>query len=259
MGLDVYLYKYENKPETDRLENEYTVFSESIYEKEGKYDDMTTQKKDDLYNKTKEYATQLGLNEWGSDEVNKKRIEMDSPIDKEHYFKIGYFRSSYNGGGINRVLENLGLPGLAEILGYNDEYCFQPDWGQALQKCEEVIKALESKAGYRCFHVGPNIFSQPECKSEKTAVEIFLKELSEKKEMDGGYSNNKGEFFQNEPLKVLALIPGTFEIFKEIPCTYVITESENTWYVTALKIVKETIEYVLSQPDQDKYWLHWSS
>ncbi len=30
------------------------------------------------------------------------------------------------------------------------------------------------------------------------------------------------------------------------------------WYLQALEIVKETIEYVLAQPDRDRFYLRWS-
>jgi len=35
-------------------------------------------------------------------------------------------------------------------------------------------------------------------------------------------------------------------------------ENGLSWYVHALEIVKETIEYVMKQPDQNLYYLHWS-
>jgi hypothetical protein len=35
--------------------------------------------------------------------------------------------------------------------------------------------------------------------------------------------------------------------------------SDLEWYVQALDIVVETIEYVLAKPDKEKYYFHWSS
>jgi hypothetical protein len=235
MGLDIYLYKYENKAETDRLEKEYETTSEAN-------------------------LNELGLNNLGSDEINKVQINIDSPIDKEHYFKIGYFSSSYNERGINTILGDLGVPGLYDIFEPNDEYCFQPDWGSALQRCNQSIDLLEKKENYRCFSITPNMFEQPKCDSEKQAFEIFFTELDIKNSSFTRYSNNKGHFYPQNPLKIYALIPGTKNDFlKNEPCTYVITEGDNNYYLTALKIVKETIEYVLNQSDKEKYYLHWSS
>ena len=54
------------------------------------------------------------------------------------------------------------------------------------------------------------------------------------------------------------MIPGTFKILNEMSCVYVVTESDNTWYIQALEIVRDTIKYVLSKEDKEKYYLHWS-
>lgn len=35
-------------------------------------------------------------------------------------------------------------------------------------------------------------------------------------------------------------------------------ENATDWYLEALEIIKETIEYVLMQPDRDKFYLRWS-
>jgi hypothetical protein len=61
-----------------------------------------------------------------------------------------------------------------------------------------------------------------------------------------------------EPLKVLAMIPGIQTVLGTRPCIYVVTESDNTWYLQALEVVRETIEFVLSQEDKELYYLHWS-
>ena len=37
-----------------------------------------------------------------------------------------------------------------------------------------------------------------------------------------------------------------------------IVEGDNDWYINALEIVKETIEYVLGKDNIDQYYLHWS-
>lgn len=259
MGLDVYLYKYENKPKTDRLESEYETVSESNWNENGGCSNLSDEQKEAVRQKNKSLAESLGLDEYGDDKINKVCIKMDSTIDKDHIFKIGYFRSSYNDGGINRVLENLGVPTLYDIFEAGDEYCFQPDWERALERCCQAIAELEGKGNYACFKSAPNMFSPPECESEQRALEIFVEEVKNNGSFEQ-YSNLKGAFYQRKPLKVLALIPGTDSMLgRTMPCTYVVIEGENAWYLTALKIVKETIEYVLSQSDINKYYLHWSS
>jgi len=54
------------------------------------------------------------------------------------------------------------------------------------------------------------------------------------------------------------MIQGKEKIFGERDCVYVVTESDNSWYLQALEIVRETIEYVLSRENKEQYYLHWS-
>lgn len=270
MGLDVYLYKYENREETERLEKQYSDFSESNWSKAGEYEKLTETQKDELRKEDEDYAKSLGLKRDG-DDPRKECIELPSSKYPDHYFKVGYWRSSYNGGGINRIMANLGLPGLSEIVGRDedDEYVFSPDWQMSLIRVKQAIEALKAKGNYRCFNFSWNGFSDPrECKvtDEQTALAKFLEEQARDNKTMDGYSNSAGEFHFNG-LKVYGIIHGVSEdIVSKIqgrsvslPSAYIITEGENEWYIQALEIVQETIEYVLSQPDVDKYYLHWSS
>jgi hypothetical protein len=75
MGLDVYLYKYENKSETDRLEKEYEVISEKNWNDAGGYENMTEERKDEVRIKNKEIAGEMGLCEYGEDNKNKTKIK----------------------------------------------------------------------------------------------------------------------------------------------------------------------------------------
>lgn len=258
MGLDVYLYRYENKKETDERENKYQEFSDKLWEEAGEYDKLTQEKKDEINEKCKTYAKSIGLNEWGNDDLGKSNIEENSTLYPDHMFKIGYFRSSYNSGGINRILRNLELPDLEEIMGYNDEYVFQPNWGTTLENVNSVISKLKETPAYRVESVSGNIFRETSIKSESEALKVFLKEIEKNKESKYSYSNSDGHFYMDEPIKVLALIPGKQTILGERECTYVVTESDNTWYIQALEIVKETIEYVLNKENKEQYYLHWS-
>lgn len=258
MGLDIYLYRYENYEDTVAREKQYEDQSEKNWDVGGKYESLSDSQKDDIREKNKAFALSIGLDEHGSC-PNKIKIEQDSEIDKEHYFKLGYFRSSYNDSGINRILKNLNVPGLYEIFNPNDQYEFQPDWNKSLENCNKSIKLLESKGNYRCFDVSANIFgNNPICKTEKEALDLFIEETKRKGGMESYYCA-KGHFFLDEPLKVLGLLVGTHSILaKEIPCTYIVYEGENQSYINALKIVRETIEFVLSKNDKEKYYLHWS-
>lgn len=96
---------------------------------------------------------------------------------------------------------------------------------------------------------------------------------------DGNYSNRDGEFNLKESLKVVAFIPGTNSVLGTQPCTYVVYKKadeeletdikvgqvtskldrkEKDWYLQALEVTRETIEYVLSKPDPQNYYVHWS-
>lgn len=73
------------------------------------------------------------------------------------------------------------------------------------------------------------------------------------------YSNSIGTFYLENPIEVLATIPGTENMFRTRDCTYIITKADNTWYIEALEIVKSTIEFVLDKKDIEKYYLAWSA
>lgn len=266
MGLDVYLKKYDNKELSDELEEKYEDFLKKNYLEYGDYDNMTEEQKKEARGKNKEYAEKLGLDDWGRDSKNIEDVEFDSEIDKEHYFKIGYFRSSYNESGINRVLSDLDLPTLNCIFQPNDEYCFRPDWERCLLEISKLIKDLQNKPNYRCEKVSYNEFSghPNNCKidNSKEAMKIFLNEIDKERNDDSfqSYSNKDG-LFHLKGIKVYGIIQGVNKRFfsdEKLPCNYLITKGENDRYITALKIVKETIEFVLKQKDSQKYYLTWS-
>lgn len=269
MGLDIYLYRYENRQATEELEAQHNEKSEANWTSAGKYDDLTDDVKDRIRAENKAMAVSMGLNE-GGDDPRKQCIEIQHPKYPDHYFKIGYFRSSYNGGGINRVLSNLGLPDLYELFNRDNEsaYVWAPDWTMCMVRVNEVIEKLRAAPNYCCFEVDANEFSDrklPATQGEALAIAVAkLKEATSFGE--DGFSNIDGHFFPNG-IKVFALLPGQRQsIFGALhkvdakrATTYVVTESENEWYVQALEIVRDTIQYVIDQPDKDKYFLHWSS
>lgn len=259
MGLDIYLYRYDNFNDTQEREKKHRDYSEALWNNAGDYDTLTDEIKSEVRAKDEAYAAELGLDKWGSDETHKVSIEEDHPDFPDHYFKIGYFRSSYNEGGIERILRNLNLPTMSDCFNYNGDYNFKPDWEESLKNVEDLIIKFEAKGGYRVSSVSSNIFRvENDIKSESKALEIFLNEKERNPNCDYNYSNAQGEFSFFEPKKVLALIPGTSKIFREQDCVYVITESDNTWYINALKIVRDTCKYVLSKEDKEQYYLHWS-
>lgn len=275
MGLDVYLKKYENFSDAKKREDEYQKLSSKNWDNGKKYEDLTQEEKEDLRNKDLEIAKSLGLDKYGSvSKTECEDIEMKHEKYPDHYFKIGYFRSSYNNEGIEHVLENLQVGGLYEIFERkrDDEYEFQPKWEEALRRVEKSISDLndiiKNENNYYCFKVSYNEFSgnpnDNQIDSEQKAMKSFL-EVKEKHVniQSENFSNSVGEFFFKEPLQVIALIQGVnkrFFVNEKLPCTYVVCKHENlNWYLQALEIVRDTIAYVLSQPDVEKYYLCWSA
>ena len=275
MGLDIYLYKYENKERTGSLEDQYEKQSEVIWG-DKKYEDMTDAEKDGARTRCKEFALSLGLDEDGNDPA-KQKIEIDSAKYPDHYFKVGYFRSSYNDGGLNRVLGNMVGEDLYSIFGRgnNDDYSFQPKWEtvklnalNTIKKFDEFVETNDgsyrvSEFGYNEFSGSPNSFPVD---NERKALDVFLDELKKDKKRTHDdsrwYENIHGSFFFGKPKEVVAIISGVKKrifVDEKLPCSYVVWKDDVSWYRWALEIVVETCDYVLSQPDQDKYYLHWSS
>jgi hypothetical protein len=194
---------------------------------------------------------------------------MNSTIDPEHLFKLGYFRSSYNGGGINHVLENRIGKTLYDIFPESVDSWFSPNWARALINVDQVIKEFDEsiwKFGtYDVFQIS-SIFLEPTIHSEKEALDAFFEEINKEGFVspfgEGAYSNRVGHFYP-KGLNVRAIILGESNIWKKSPSVFVITEDEKgldlEWYRTALKIVRETILYVLGQAYPENYGLSWSA
>lgn len=266
MGLDVYLNRYTDFKKSKANEKAYDTLSEKLFSAlEGVEDaELVRQAREGIQDKLNEKAKKLGLGEYGEDITYRTRIERDSVLHPDHYFKIGYFRSSYNSGGINSVLRDLGIPDLYDIFEHdNDESEFCPDWNSALRTVNKSIELLNKDKGYRIETVSANMFSPDDVpQSPAAALEIFKQQVKERpKNKDFQcYSNKAGEFYlDNAGLKVHGMIPGK-DMFQR-PCTFIIYKPKdaNKFYLQALEIVKETIEYVLTQDNPQEYYLSWSA
>jgi hypothetical protein len=265
MGLDIYLSYYRDYNQSKANEKKYEIISEDIWNevKEQEGEDLCEKTKKRVCDYLNKEAEKLGLCEWGEDITHRDRIELDSKLYPEHGFKIGYFRSSYNGSGINNLLRDLGIPDLYDIFCHDDdEYEFVPDWANALNVVQEAIVQLKKDKGYRVETISANMFSPDDvAKNPLEAMELFKKQLNEKKSKDfNWYSNKDGHFYMdNKGLEVHGLIPG--KDFIDRPCTYVVfkVKDGNKYYLQALEIVKETIEYVLAQENPQAYYLRWSA
>lgn len=276
MGLDVYLYRYDNLELYNKIETEMEKGSEEIWDSEIKalgkanYNDLNADEKkniqftEELFRDEKEKE----LRQAGS----KKQIEINSFIYPDHLFKIGYLRSSYNDGGLNSLLRRTLGKDLYYVFSPNNQYRFSPDWINCRYRATELLnsfdKFVKEQDNYFTIteRITPSAATHPA--SETEALKLFIDELNKHKGFKypggGSYHSGLGSFFLDEPIKASAFMVGTtkssFSSNSE-NCVYVIYKNEEgyTWYRQALEITIETIDWVLSKPDQDKYALHWSS
>lgn len=262
MGLDVYLYKYADFEETRRKEKEYDEYSESLWASR-LYVDIPEEEREEIRKKEHKFKTSLGI----GDDNNSMRecIELPSSKYPTHQFKIGYFRSSYNDSGINRILDTVCGKTLGDIFKsaeIADSYYIKPNWENALRVTEDLILKLTDHM--RKINVSVSTVDIPIGGSSKLptstkeALTAYIEEfLRGRVPFDGAYSNSVGLFSIKSAQKVKALIPG---LRYSRPCVYIIHEETSfSWYIESLEIVKETIEYVLAQPDNQKYYFHWSA
>lgn len=256
MGLDVYLHKCDNLAKKRDLETQYEKKSDELWSVHEKYEDYTEEEKEEVREQSKEYALSLGLNEDG--EYPEEDFEFDSKDYPEHYFKVGYFRSSYNDSGINSVARRYNLPDLYDIFAVDDEYIIVPDWDACLKRVESAIEKWGNNQDnkYDCFDVSG--FLPERVDSEKEALEAFKSELERHENSDYKSFSNKNGVFYLDGVEAVAFIHG--KKFNT-ECLYVVYKADQEnykWYVNALEIVKETINFVLAQPDKEKYYLRWS-
>jgi hypothetical protein len=293
MGLDVYLYHCSNRPAAKAAEDAANEAAEDLWQEiccnngTEEWDKVKESDKDRRYKvyKAKKKAIESTFGVVDGEHKDNTKIKNNSALYPDHMFKIGYFRSSYNEGGIDRIMRNLGLPTLSNLFRVTDgEYEFTPDWKTSLTRTVDAITRytahLNGKSGdLAVTKVVGNMFSDPTewPSSEAAALKIVERELekydpSKKDDFStGNYSNRDGEFIFGDPLEVVAMIPGTREsIMAKLhsqssmeAVTYIVYRKkretgEKDWYLKALEIVKETIEWVLGQSDPENYYFHWS-
>jgi hypothetical protein len=210
------------------------------------------------------------------DPAPEEKVQHDSRVHPEHMFKVGYLRSSYNEGGIERVLATQTGKGLHYVFfgdvddGY--EYLVRPDWGACLKRAIEARDALalhvNEHGAFGISRVAPNSFCLPpkDVDSEEKAMAIFREKWKERKPdhpFGNSFSTGAGEFRLDEPMQVVAMIHGIDSMLARLgapprECLFVVYKRDMTWYQQALEIVVEMIEWVIGQPDAQKHFLHWS-
>ena len=298
MGLDVYLHRsrhsrarHEELAEIANTTNTEVAerFHVNIHvlpdaEQEAAREEAQKKVADALIAKAKEYPGELRyVPRWNMIEVEEDKIEIDSTIDPDHLFKIGYFRSSYNDGGINNILRrHLGDEyDLSYIFNVQNDSTIFPDWQEAKVRVRWMIEQYEASRR-DCPADVMTVGVHDLIVDEKQALAAFKDEFAEFKKRGKGflsYSNRKGffdmrAFAGDEAPKIVAVIPGARQnILAALqgippeksmePCAYVIFANENSdnepdHYLTSLKIVEETIDYVLASGAPEEFYLYWS-
>ena len=258
MGLDVYLYQYDDFAATQAAERESEMFGESLW-KGLKYESTPEAQKDAIRAKSAAHAATLGLDEWGDDKTRKRKVKIDSAKYPEHMFKIGYFRSSYNSGGINAVTRDLVGMDLHDIFAPNGEYILTPDWVAAREIAVAFHRKLSNAPKLRCETISANPFGPAAKMTASQAISATETERSRPSPFgEDGYSNGVGHFY-GKGLSIVAAIPGVDSfIGRNRDVVHLVYEDSLEWYLQAAEIVIETIDYVLTRPDIASYRLHWS-
>jgi hypothetical protein len=286
MGLDVYLHRYDDLAAYEKLAKEEDEFSKKAWDIGKPYDQMTQAEKDACSAKTDQWRKDHGFE--GDDPPGRKRIDLPSTTDSKHIFRIGYFRSSYNDGGLNTYMRHRGLPDLYSIFpeaNQKDAYRFVPDWEAALERTHEAIGALNTHAArsgkLAVMSLDMNPFGGPPgaklISSEQEALESCLEMLEGRAGLPPvpddesiWYTGWNSRHFVKPHCNVVALYLGkTDNVLARLrpgepptlPAVYVVYENDidpNDFYLKALAIVAETCEYVLQQPRPEQYALSWS-
>lgn len=297
MGLDVYLYRCTDHETRRKVEEEYERGAEGLYEGvdwEQLNANVKAQREDkELPFPEMEVKYEIAK---AKKEELKKRLKYDeqetevkekSKKHPDHMFEIGYYRSSYNSGGINFILRRLGIGDLYYIFfGEDDNHEYEvifdrAGWEEALERAKEVLDKLRAEQGEKydvvveSVHMNPFSGGDEMPKSEAEAREKFVAACAqhfkhnahlEEGEFSYGFSNIVGNFYQRKDdcnSRLRAAMPGVMKGIdgKHFPCTYLVWEREGAldWYVQSLEVVVESIEWVLAQEDPENYYFHWSS
>ena len=280
MGLDIYLYRFEDYAKAMAIESEYETESSKIWERyPAKYDDMTDDQRSECRGACDALKERMGLGQYG--EVKpplRSKIEEPSKLHPDNICSLGYFRSSYNDSGFDRVTKTVvGLDGFYWIFGVDgqpEEYEVLPDWQASRGRAAEMVERLKGKIGSSdnvfCFHVGPNIFDHPDelhrrVPDRDAALKIYREQVEQfgAREKDSpfgsnGYSNRDGSFYLGEPLEIVAAVPGFH--FNTIGVFLIGKRSDDVLssYIESAEIAVETCDYVLATGEPEKHRLAWS-
>ena len=275
MGLDVTLYKF-NKPVQEVLGKVETYNKETnkLWELAGNYDSIPEETKASIRKESISIAEKLDLDPEYGEPKNEDRetINLKSSKYPEHLCKVGYLRSSYNSAGFNQVMGKMGLPDLYYIFDVEDnhEYYVNVNWEESLARAIALLvdydNALVDDDGYTYDVIKvrntPLRNEKPLPKSDEEAIK-FYKETMKGHTRQGSFENAYGFFSNTDDWQLVGAFPGLGVFGDNDKVTYLITRSKqdakDDWYRQMIEIVIENCEYVLTQPDSEKFMLGWSA
>lgn len=273
MGLDVYLCYSIDREAERAAEKKYDDACNAFWKEIGGYDKATAEQKAEVKVKELALAAELGLTWYLLNGGHKSAIRISNPSAKypDHMFKIGYFRSSYNDSGLNSYLKRMGVFDLYDIFEPSNDYEATPNWAAAMVNVKMAIGSYEAHrqsdaGGIDILEIPANPFTPKDeyPKSSNEVLKLVTKQIKDRKgalpDTWMSFSNREGHYFLGG-LTMIAAIPGICRF--GTPCTYIAyrqTDKDGVdWYVQALEIVQETIEFVLAHPDPENYYFRWSS
>jgi hypothetical protein len=281
MGLDVYLYRYSNFVATREIEEGIARVQDKLWQRDDLSDDQKHKQCQEIERSTWEAAAARGI-------TPAVQIEFDSPTHADNICKIGYFRSSYNGAGLNNVLHSLGLPNLYDIFTTSDdgkveEYHHRPHWKLSRTRAGQLLENLKAMRAdpmrrLRAHFEGVSLLGQAgEVGTPQRAVELAREAIERHEKMarenpdrmqffGGAYADKHGVFHPDpkDPLEVVALVRGAGEFSFQGPGFWVVYRAPENWLdtrIASVEVVIETIDYVLANPLEapGEYVLHWSA
>lgn len=263
MGLDIYLYKRVlPREKIDADQAELDKFSDKTWHFNGrKYEDLTQGEKDYASASVDAIAKCMGYESSYSTHPGDIRVQAPPSKWPEHICKLDYLRSSYNRSGLNSCLERLGVPTLYEIFAAKDDASsVDVDWNASKQRAEDALVQYRAVAdGLDIEEVRHGLF-EPSKFNEGELLELARKELLEKPDDGFGAWENKHGTFIPEGMKLVAFMEGKPGFLGS--GIYLVTKRDLTpetdWTAQALEIVIEMCDWVLSQPNSQSHYFHWS-
>ncbi len=199
------------------------------------------------------------------DNQHERCIELDSTLYPDHLFKIGYFRSSYNSGGIHHILEDHLNTSLEDLMGRTND-----DWQAARERISGVLvkmRELDAATKYRAIEIDVfSPFHEATISNPAEAIAAAAKVIGEHppRDPDSGFGNDfssrDGLFLLDSKPQFIAFIAGKNCLHQ--PTVFGIVEAKPGdvfgWYIKALEIMVETCDWVLATGKTHEYVLHWS-